>query len=141
MYPAKVAAELAGITYRRLDYWARTGVIDASIPARGSGSRRRYSEDDVRALRTVATLAELLDLWAAGGAAAALRALPPSLRCEVRGVAPDGRLVLVGEASPAMFVALDLDQLGWLADDAVPEPLPPWQSLADDRVGAELRLA
>jgi hypothetical protein len=34
----------ADITYRQLDYWARTGVLEPVIaPARGSGTQRRYS--------------------------------------------------------------------------------------------------
>ena len=39
---------LAGVTYRQLDYWARTDLIRPSIKdARGSGSSRIYSELDV----------------------------------------------------------------------------------------------
>jgi DNA-binding transcriptional MerR regulator len=40
---------LAGITYRQLDYWARTGLVRPSITeATGSGSARRYSLEDLR---------------------------------------------------------------------------------------------
>lgn len=46
------AAKLAGITYRQLDYWARTDMIRPSIAdAWGSGSRRLYSERDVLLLK------------------------------------------------------------------------------------------
>ena len=39
---------LVGITYRQLDYWARTGLLRPSIAdARGSGTQRRYSYPDV----------------------------------------------------------------------------------------------
>src|ERR1700733_3205736 len=35
---------LVGITYRQLDYWARTGLLQPSVSAaKGSGSRRVYS--------------------------------------------------------------------------------------------------
>ncbi len=45
---AEVCRE-AGLTLRILDYWARTGVLRPSVkPARGSGSKRRYSLIDLR---------------------------------------------------------------------------------------------
>jgi predicted RNase H-like HicB family nuclease len=49
--------KLAGVTYRRLDYWARTGLVGSSIrEAAGHGSRRVYSFEDLVALRVVARL-------------------------------------------------------------------------------------
>jgi DNA-binding transcriptional MerR regulator len=43
-YSGKQAAEVVGISYRQLDYWARTDLIRPSLAdAHGSGSRRRYS--------------------------------------------------------------------------------------------------
>ena len=51
-YPGKRAAEIAGITYRQLDYWARTDLVRPSLArATGSGSRRRYSYRDLLELR------------------------------------------------------------------------------------------
>ena len=39
---------IVGITYRQLDYWARTDLLRPSIvDASGSGSQRRYSYGDV----------------------------------------------------------------------------------------------
>ena len=39
---------LVGISYRQLDYWARTGLLQPSVvAAKGSGSRRVYSYSDV----------------------------------------------------------------------------------------------
>ncbi|MFY4659512.1 MerR family transcriptional regulator [Scardovia wiggsiae] len=47
-YKGPVAAEVAGITYRQLDYWARKKIVEPSItPSHGSGSRRLYSFRDV----------------------------------------------------------------------------------------------
>ena len=47
-YPGKRAAEIASITYRQLDYWARTGLVRPSLQrATGSGSRRLYSYRDL----------------------------------------------------------------------------------------------
>ena len=46
-------AKIVGITYRQLDYWARTDLIRPSISdAQGSGSRRRYSYNDLVELKT-----------------------------------------------------------------------------------------
>lgn len=49
-----VAHRVAGITYRQLDYWARTGLVVPSIRnAEGSGSQRLYSFRDILLLRVV----------------------------------------------------------------------------------------
>lgn len=51
------AANVVGITYRQLDYWARTDLIRPSLSdASGSGSRRRYSYKDLLELRVIKTL-------------------------------------------------------------------------------------
>jgi DNA-binding transcriptional MerR regulator len=51
------AARVVGITYRQLDYWARTDLIRPSLTdANGSGSRRRYSYKDLLELRVIKTL-------------------------------------------------------------------------------------
>jgi DNA-binding transcriptional MerR regulator len=51
------AASVVGITYRQLDYWARTELIRPSLSdATGSGSRRRYSYKDLLELRVIKTL-------------------------------------------------------------------------------------
>jgi DNA-binding transcriptional MerR regulator len=48
---------IVGITYRQLDYWARTGLVVPSIePAHGSGTRRRYAYRDLIALRVIKAL-------------------------------------------------------------------------------------
>jgi hypothetical protein len=53
------AAEIAGITYRQLDYWARTGLVVPSLKVpKGSGDRRRYSVDDVRLLALLGYVGE-----------------------------------------------------------------------------------
>lgn len=51
------AAKVVGITYRQLDYWARTGLIKPSIQAaQGSGTQRRYSFTDIVQLKVVKRL-------------------------------------------------------------------------------------
>jgi DNA-binding transcriptional MerR regulator len=50
-------AQIVGITYRQLDYWARTNLIRPSLAdATGSGSRRRYSYRDLLELKVVKKL-------------------------------------------------------------------------------------
>lgn len=49
--------QIVGISYRQLDYWARTDLVRPSIAeARGSGTKRRYSWDDLIALEVVKRL-------------------------------------------------------------------------------------
>jgi DNA-binding transcriptional MerR regulator len=56
-YRGPVAAQVAGITYRQLDYWARTGLVEPSIrTATGSGSQRLYSFRDILVLKIVKRL-------------------------------------------------------------------------------------
>jgi DNA-binding transcriptional MerR regulator len=56
-FSGKKAAEIVGITYRQLDYWARTDLVRPSVAdATGSGSRRRYSYRDLLELKVVKTL-------------------------------------------------------------------------------------
>jgi DNA-binding transcriptional MerR regulator len=51
------AATIVGITYRQLDYWARTNLIRPSLTdAAGSGSRRLYSYRDLLELRVIKSL-------------------------------------------------------------------------------------
>jgi len=56
-FGSTIVLKLAGVTYRQLDYWARTGLVGSSIrQAAGHGSRRVYSFEDLVALRVVARL-------------------------------------------------------------------------------------
>ncbi|MGH9295399.1 MAG: MerR family transcriptional regulator [Acidimicrobiales bacterium] len=48
---------IVGITYRQLDYWARTGLLRPSLAdARGSGSQRLYSYGDLLELKVIKQL-------------------------------------------------------------------------------------
>jgi DNA-binding transcriptional MerR regulator len=52
-----VACSAAGITYRQLDYWARTGLVEPSVrTAQGSGSQRLYSFRDILVLKVIKRL-------------------------------------------------------------------------------------
>lgn len=56
-FSGRQAAEIVGITYRQLDYWARTDLIRPSLAdASGSGSRRRYAYRDLLELKVVKNL-------------------------------------------------------------------------------------
>jgi DNA-binding transcriptional MerR regulator len=56
-YSGARAAEIVGISYRQLDYWARTDLVRPSlVDAKGSGSRRRYSYTDLLELRVIKSL-------------------------------------------------------------------------------------
>ena len=56
-YSGTDAAEIVGITYRRLDYWARTDLVRPSgTDATGSGSRRRYTYRDLLELKVIKKL-------------------------------------------------------------------------------------
>ena len=56
-FTGKRTAEIVGITYRQLDYWARTDLLRPSVSdANGSGSRRRYSYKDLLELKAIKTL-------------------------------------------------------------------------------------
>ncbi len=52
-----IAARAAGISYRQLDYWARTGLVEPTIRgAAGSGSQRLYGFRDILVLKLVKRL-------------------------------------------------------------------------------------
>jgi DNA-binding transcriptional MerR regulator len=56
-YSGKAAAEIVGITYRQLDYWARTDLVRPTLAdACGSGSRRKYGYRDLLELKLVKTM-------------------------------------------------------------------------------------
>ncbi len=49
--------DIVGITYRQLDYWARTDLLKPSISeAKGSGTQRRYSYRDLLELKVIKRL-------------------------------------------------------------------------------------
>jgi DNA-binding transcriptional MerR regulator len=51
------ACSAAGITYRQLDYWARTGLVEATVrSATGSGTQRLYSFKDILLLKIIKRL-------------------------------------------------------------------------------------
>src|SRR5579875_1247361 len=56
-YRGPQVCSIVGITYRQLDYWARTGLMHPSISqAKGSGSQRIYSYSDLLQLKVIKRL-------------------------------------------------------------------------------------
>ena len=93
-YRGPQVCTLIGITYRQLDYWARTGLLRPSIAdARGSGTQRRYSYHDVLELKVIK---QLLD------AGISLQRARRAVECMRQGMGGDlaaTNLVLVGTSS------------------------------------------
>jgi DNA-binding transcriptional MerR regulator len=56
-YRGPQVCKIVGITYRQLDYWARTDLIRPSLAdAKGSGSQRRYGYGDLLELKVIKSL-------------------------------------------------------------------------------------
>ena len=85
---------LVGISYRQLDYWARTGLLQPSVAtAKGSGSRRVYSYSDVLELKVIK---QLLD---AGVSLQSARRAVECLRDDLGAELASANLVLTGTSS------------------------------------------
>lgn len=57
IYSTSDVAQMSGFSVRQIGYWAKQGIVIPSIQqARGSGTRRRYSADDLLQLRFVRRL-------------------------------------------------------------------------------------
>lgn len=58
VFSALAVTDFVGITLRQLRYWEHLGLVRPSIRTSGgvSGTERKYSRDDVLAVKTVATL-------------------------------------------------------------------------------------
>lgn len=56
-FSGPMVCRLTGVTYRQLDYWARTDLVTPSITAaRGSGSKRTYAYSDVLEVKVIKSL-------------------------------------------------------------------------------------
>jgi DNA-binding transcriptional MerR regulator len=91
-YRGPTACSAAGITYRQLDYWARTGLVEPSVrEASGSGTSRLYSFRDILVLKVVK---KLLD---AGVSLVNIRTAIGTLRD--RGVADLAQITLMSDGT------------------------------------------
>ncbi|MUH58380.1 MAG: MerR family transcriptional regulator, partial [Actinobacteria bacterium] len=56
-FSGPAVCRIAGVTYRQLDYWARTNLVTPSVTAaQGSGSKRVYSYSDLIEVRVIKSL-------------------------------------------------------------------------------------
>jgi len=93
-YSGSKAAEIAGISYRQLDYWARTDLVRPSlVDAAGSGTRRRYTYTDLLELKVVKSLLD------AGIKLENVRDVFAYLRDHLGGDVTAANLVIQGNAS------------------------------------------
>jgi DNA-binding transcriptional MerR regulator len=92
-FSGRQTADVVGISYRQLDYWARTDLIRPSLTdASGSGSRRRYSYQDLLELRVIKTLID------AGIKLESVREVFAYLRTHVSADIASAHLVISGQA-------------------------------------------
>lgn len=90
----KQVCSIVGITYRQLDYWARTDLLRPSIAdAKGSGSQRRYSYSDVLQLKVIKSLLD------GGVSLQAVRKVIEYLRANMGEDLASANLVLDGSSS------------------------------------------
>jgi DNA-binding transcriptional MerR regulator len=107
-YRGQTACAAAGISYRQLDYWARTGLVEPTIrPATGSGSQRLYGFRDILVLKIVK---RLLD---AGVSLQNIRAAVTHLRD--RGVDDLARLTLMSDGASIYECTTDNEVIDLLA--------------------------
>jgi DNA-binding transcriptional MerR regulator len=104
-YRAPQVCNIVGITYRQLDYWARTGLLRPSIKtAQGSGSQRLYSFQDVVQLRVIK---RLLD---AGMSLKKIRQAMEILREQFRSDRPLSDVTLLSDGS-TIYAAHSADEV------------------------------
>jgi len=102
-----VACSAAGITYRQLDYWARTGLVVPEIRgAAGSGTQRLYSFRDILILKVIK---RLLD---AGISLQQIRTAIEHLR--VRGVQDLTQVTLMSDGASVFECTSDLEVIDLL---------------------------
>ena len=145
-YSGTQTAKVVGISYRQLDYWARTDLIRPSLSdASGSGSRRSYSYNDLLELKAIK---KLLD---AGIKLEQVRKVFDYLRQHVATdiaaahIVIDGASVMLCDGDQLVDVlkngqgVLNVLSLGGVRDeleaDLLPTPIEATTSVAQRRIG------
>ena len=104
-YRAPQVCKIVGITYRQLDYWARTRLLTPSVQgAHGSGSQRLYAFADIVQLRVVK---RLLD---AGMSLKRIRQAMEILRRQLDSERPLADVTLLSDGS-TIFAAHSADEV------------------------------
>ncbi len=105
-YRGPQVCRIVGISYRQLDYWARTDLLTPSLAeAAGSGTQRRYSYRDLVALKVIKSLLD------AGIALKTARVAIGYLRDRLGGDLATASLVLDGSRSVLAFTGDDIVDL------------------------------
>lgn len=104
-FRAPQVCAIVGITYRQLDYWARTDLLVPSLQtAQGSGSQRLYSFQDIVQLRVVK---RLLD---AGMSLKKIRQAMELLRAQLQSDSPLADVTLLSDGS-TIYAAHSADEV------------------------------
>lgn len=104
-YRAPQVCKLVGITYRQLDYWARTDLLRPSLQqAHGSGTQRLYSFADIVQLKVVK---RLLD---AGMSLKKIRSAVEILREQMRSDTPLADVTLLSDGQ-TIYAAHSADEV------------------------------
>ena len=105
-YSGTQTAKIVGITYRQLDYWARTDLLKPSLAeATGSGSRRLYSYRDLLELRIIKSLLD------AGIKLESVREVFTNLRATVGADISSANIVISGTSSVVLRTNDELIEL------------------------------
>lgn len=125
------ACALARISYRQLDYWARTGLVTPTLrPAHGSGTQRLYARSDVIDLALVKVLLD------AGCSLQLVRQVLPTVRHD-RGLQVPTTPVVFRGAANIVTLTVDVAALAAL----IPEPPDePATQAASEQAGPTLTL-
>lgn len=111
---SREVADLAGVTYRQLDYWCRTDLLTPSVAeARGSGSWRKFSYRDALTVAAVGHLAQLglADFGKVQPLAEGLAALPLEAWRGLLFVTADGTVHRSFPTAAPAAVVLDLEAI------------------------------
>ena len=104
-YRAPQVCKLVGITYRQLDYWARTDLITPSLQsAQGSGTQRLYDFTDIVQLKVIKSLLD------AGMSLKKIRQAMGILREQLQSQTPLTDVTLLSDGS-TIFAAHSADEV------------------------------
>jgi len=126
VYGSTIAARLAGISYRQIDHWERSGVLIPSVQeAHGPGTSRQYSAEDVKLAAILGELsrlgAKLLDL--SGATTCVREALQEGVRWLV--VSPSGSVQACADGVIGMAMEANQIRGAWILDlRSIEEEIP-----------------
>jgi hypothetical protein len=100
-FSSSEASRISGVPPRNINYWAHTGLVKPLIPATGTGSDSRYSDEDIVVLAAMGMMTDAL-----GKCTTACRQLVVDA---IRNDKSSGLLKVVA----SRFVSLELDLRGF----------------------------